>query len=646
MPKNATTALTALGLITAAGLCAPAQVRAQGQQTALPAQPQSGEPQNEQEGRRSSVVQRSFLPAFFPALPLGNPDGPGVDDPATFPDEFRTINGRFNNPIVPWLGSVGVPFVRVAAPAYLDGAGRLPARGDGPSARAVSQAINAQDAAAMPSSFGASNMFWLWGQFLDHDITETPIHVPLEQFDIVVPTGDPWFDPTSTGTQLISLDRSAFQTVGGVREQFNAITAFVDASMVYGSDEPRAQELRTLDGTGELKTSAGDLLPFNINQFPNAPSRFDRSMYLAGDVRANEQVSLIAIHTLFVREHNHWAQQIRAANPGFTGDQVYEHARAIVGGIVQAITYNEFVPLLVGADALPAYSGYDPGIDPGIANTFAAAGFRMGHSMLPTFLSRLDSQGVEAPEGHLSLAQAFFTPTQIGDHGIDSVLRGVTMTLGQELDAHIIGDVRNFLFGMPGDGGFDLASLNIQRGRDHGLPDYNSVREAYGLPRVPDFAGVTPDVAMQDKLASVYADCDSIDPWVGMLCEPPVSGAMVGETLRAVLVDQFVRLRDGDRFWYEAYLPADMLDLVNQQTLATVIKRNTGIGEEIGDNAFIAPDRCAADLDEDGVLTIFDFLAFQTLFDAGDLRADFDGDGVLSIFDFLVFQNAFDAGCD
>ena len=54
---------------------------------------------------------------------------------------------------------------------------------------------------------------------------------------------------------------------------------------------------------------------------------------------------------------------------------------------------------------------------------------------------------------------------------------------------------------------------------------------------------------------------------------------------------------------------------------------------------------CAADRDGDGDLTIFDFLAFQNLFDAGDTRADLDGDGNLTIFDFLVFQNRFDEGC-
>jgi hypothetical protein len=62
--------------------------------------------------------------------------------------------------------------------------------------------------------------------------------------------------------------------------------------------------------------------------------------------------------------------------------------------------------------------------------------------------------------------------------------------------------------------------------------------------------------------------------------------------------------------------------------------------------AFACDAGCRADIDGDGSLTLFDFLAFQNLFDAGDLAADFDGDGQLTLFDFLTFQNEFDAGCE
>ena len=632
------------GLVLAAGLCAPVWAQQGGEQEGNKgAAPQTP---SEPTGRRSSLVQRSYISRIMPALPLGQPNGPGVDDPAIFPDEFRRIDGRFNNLTAPWWGAAGIPFIRKTPAAYDDGTGLIPARSNAPSARAVSQAIVDQDEQDMPSDAGISNMFWLWGQFLDHDIDETPVAVPTEPFDVEAPLGDPWFDPMSLGGMRIALDRSGYEVVAGTREQVNFITAYIDASNVYGSDAAREAELRLLDGSGKLNTSDGDMLPFNINGFPNAPNRFNPRLYLAGDVRCNEQVSLIAMHTLWVREHNHWADEVLAANPGFSGDEVYEYAKAIVTGIIQSITYNEFLPILLGPDALEPYTGYDSTIDAGIANEFAAAGFRMGHTMLPLFLSRLDSQGNEAPEGHLSLAQAFFEPEEIGDNGIDSVLRGVSMTPAQQFDTMLVGEVRNFLFGMPGYGGFDLASLNIQRGRDHGLPDYNTVRDSYGMGRVADFDEINPDPEVWQRFASVYDDCEGIDPWVGILGEPAYNGGLAGETLSKILIDQFTRLRDGDRFWYESYLPADMVDLVEQQTFETVLKRNTFIGDEVGESPFLAPVGCPVDLDGDGALTIFDFLAFQTLFGQGDLRADFDGDGALTIFDFLTFQNAFDAGCD
>lgn len=609
------------------------------------AQQASLENQEPTEERRSSLVQRGFPTVLAPWLPfLRGIDGPGVDDPASFPDEYRTIDGRFNNLSRPLLGSAGVPFVRVVEPAYGDASGTLPARLDGTSPRAISQALAAQNE-SMLSVHGDTNMMWLWGQLLDHDIDETPIAMPKEPFDISIPQGDPWFDPMSSGTVTMALDRSGYRLVNGRREQVNNITAYIDASMVYGSDALRAAELRTLDGTGRLKTSDGDLMPFNINGFPTGPDPTDPTMFLSGDVRTNENVALIAIHTVFVREHNYWADQIRDANPSMSGDDVYEHARAIIGGIVQAITYREYLPLLLGEDALEPYTGYDPDVDAGISNLFATAAFRMGHSQLDGVLARLNADGSEAPEGNLTLAESFFKPGEIVAHGIDSVLRGVTMTQAQQLDLMMVDDVRNFLFGPPGAGGFDLASLNIQRGRDHGLPDYNAVRAAFGLPVAVAFTDVNPDPSVADALASVYDTCDDIDPWIGMLAEPHVPGAMVGETLRVVLADQFRRLRDGDRFWYEAYLPSDLVDLVNAQNLSTVLRRTTGLDTEIGDNPFLVPPACPADLDGDGELTVADFVVFQDLFASGDARADFDGDGVLTFFDFLAYLNAFHAGC-
>ena len=208
-----------------------------------------------------------------------------------------------------------------------------------------------------------------------------------------MPAGDPWFDPDATGTAVIPFNRSYFELAGGARQQVDAITAWIDASNVYGSDAGRALALRRQDGSGKLKTSYGELLPFNEDGLPNAPSP-DPSYFLAGDFRANEHAALSGVHTLFVREHNRWAELIagmdggpgppqppghgsgdrRPRSPGaggggggphLSGDEIYELARAIVGAEMQAITYREFLPVLLGPGALPPYPGYDATRDPG-----------------------------------------------------------------------------------------------------------------------------------------------------------------------------------------------------------------------------------------------------------------------------------------
>lgn len=576
----------------------------------------------------------------------GDQPPPRPGDRAVFPRDVRTIDGSMNNVANPLWGAAHLEFVRVMASDYADGVG-VPAGGDRPSARLISNLVAAQDGADIPNTLGLSDYMWQWGQFLDHDLTETPVADPAEPFDILVPLGDQWFDPFATGTQVIPLNRSAWNLQAGARQQINLLTAYIDASNVYGSEDHRARELRTLDGTGRLKTSAGNLLPFNVNGFDNAPTAHDPSFFLAGDIRANEQVGLTAMHTLFVREHNRQADRIAREHPELGGEEVYQHARAIVAGQMQRITYEEFLPKLLGPDALPPYRGYREDVDAGISNLFATAAYRVGHTMLSTEMLRIDSSGRPIDAGHLDLEAAFFAPDEIIDHGIDSVLRGLAAQEAQDIDSFVVDDLRNFLFGPPGSGGFDLVSLNIQRGRDHGLPGYNAVRVAFGRNAATTFEDVNPDPAIAGRLASAYGSPDDIDAWVGLLAEPHRRGAFVGETLARVLTEQFVRLRDGDRFWYKTYLPRDMADRIDHTTLADIVRRNTAIGDELPDDVFLARAICAADLAAPfGTLDVFDFLEFQTRFDAGDASADFDGSGELNIFDFIAFTNAFEAGCD
>ena len=147
-----------------------------------------------------------------------------------------------------------------------------------------------------------------------------------------------------------------------------------------------------------------------------------------------------------------------------------------------------------------------------------------------------------------------------------------------------------FWFGPPGAGGLDLAALNIQRGRDHGIADYNSLRAAYGLPKVTSFAQITSDATVQSELKATYGSVNNIDAWVGGLAEDHVKGGSMGALFTRIIADQFARLRDGDRFWYQNSFTGKALDAIGHTTLAAVIARNTGITTLQGDVFFyVAP---------------------------------------------------------
>ena len=506
---------------------------------------------------------------------------------ALFSVAVESIDGSGNNLLRPALGSAGTDLLRSAPAAYGDGIS-TPAGSGRPSARAVSNAISSQSADATNNRH-LSDMIYLFGQFLDHDIDLTGTGT-AESFNVAVPKGDVSFDPAGTGTKVISLKRSEFDPATGTskanpRQQINDITSFIDGSQIYGSNATRAAALRTFAG-GHLKTSAGNLLALNTVGLPNANDAHavaDTRLFLAGDVRANENIELTAMQTLFVREHNRLADTIATQHPTWTDEQIYQQSRSTVIAELQAITFNEFLPALLGQNAVQPYRGYNPKVNPSIANEFSTAAYRFGHSMLDGEIGRLNNDGTDIPQGSASLRNAFFNPTLLdtslpnhqGD--IDPLLKGAVSGNAQEIDVKVVDDVRNFLFGQPGQGGFDLVALNIQRGRDNGLADYNTVRAAYGLPKVTSFAQITSDPTLQASLKATYTTVDNIDLWVGGLAEDHATGSSVGQLFGRIIANQFQRLRDGDRFWFENALKGPALGAMEHTTLADVIQRNTSL---------------------------------------------------------------------
>lgn len=512
------------------------------------------------------------------------------------PFAAQSLDGTANNVSNVEWGSTNEKFLRLAKAEYGDGMSSTAGQ-NRPSARLISNSLSDQGDADIISNRDLSAFVYVWGQFLDHDLTLTGSG-STESMLIPIPKGDTYFDPQGTGTATMKSFRSAFDAATGSsatnpREQVNQLSAWIDASMVYGTNQQTSDALRSFVG-GKMKIAADGMLPLNnaVN-FPNGTvpqgntgqHAKDDELFAAGDARANENIALTSLHTVFVREHNRWAERISRANPKLSDQEIYLRARSMVIAEIQAITYNEWLPAILGSANLGRYTGYNPKINPGLSNEFSTAAFRFGHSLLGDDIEFFNEQGKEIAEP-LALRDAFFNPKALQGKSIDSIFKYLSSDPSSEFDLTVVNGVRNFLFGPPGSGGFDLASLNIQRGRDHGLADYNDTRASLGMTRVRSFAEITKNRDVQLKLQQLYGSVDNVDLWIGLLAEDHLPDSSVGPTSARIIRDQFERLRSGDRFWYERSFQGPLLNELRSTKLSDVLKRNTSM-QNLQSNVFV-----------------------------------------------------------
>ncbi len=301
------------------------------------------------------------------------------------------------------------------------------------------------------------------------------------------------------------------------------------------------------------------------------------------------------MHTLWVREHNRIAMALRRDNDLMSSDDIFYLARDIVISEIQKITYKDFLPILLGdsySSLIPPYSGYNEDVVPNIPNAFATAAYRFGHSQIQPFFDRLDSNYESIPAGPLSLVDSFFDASQFLDNGgTDPILRGLLTKPARKVDEFLNSVLTSRLFSdsssVPG---LDLASLNVQRGRDHGLPPYITWKQW-----AEKECGVESDFLNQ--LTSIhfqqtYGSLDNVDLFVAGLAEERLSGGLVGAVFACIFGNTFTALRDGDRFYYENSDPETALfseaqrQEIEKASLSRVICDNTDINE-IQQNAFV-----------------------------------------------------------
>mgnify|MGYP006274932531 CR=1 FL=1 len=540
-------------------------------------------------GRAAGAAAPSVLPGQVPATAVAPPTAsrPGGVTPgsgaggATNPSRpgaplgQRSVDGSGNNPNRATLNATGSTFGRIGPARFSDGAWAMV--NNLPNARTISNLVVAGQG-VKANQEGLSGMMYAWGQFIDHDLTLT---LSDESTSIAIPV--PAGDPQLSGS--IPMTRAIIDPLTGVAGKpaaaVNHVSGWLDGSMVYGSDASTAAALRSSDGS--LLTSPGGNLPLLNGSFQ------------AGDIRAQENPDLTALQVLFVREHNRLVNKLRLAHPAWSGDQLYQQARTMVTAEIARITYNEFLPHLLGANTPAPYQGYRSTVDASLSVEFSGAAFRFGHSIVSANLEKIDEQGntIGTP---VSLRDAFFqTPEAFSaDGGADALLRHLGADLSNAMDVHLVDDLRNFLFG-PGMG-LDLAALNIQRGRDLGLASLNDTRRALGLKPYSSFNAITSDKTTAAALQAAYGSVERVELWIGGLAEDHVGGGMVGQTFATIIGRQFQALRDGDRYWYQNLgLDRDSLKEIESTSLSQLILRNTNT-QHLQDDVFMFMERRAGQL--------------------------------------------------
>ena len=519
-------------------------------------------------------------------------------------NSYYSVNGDNNHPTIVSLNSKGTDLIRLlpSEGVYEDD---WAARMNLLSAREISNIACEDGNQTIPDEHGLSDYNWIWGQFISHDLDFTltqngRVNGTPETLNIPIPDKDRWMDPFSVGSLQIPMTRSMYnQSTGSEmvpREFQNSITGWLDGSQVYGSSEFDSQWLRE-GSLGKMKvtdTVIGEFLPMAA-EGEEAPKvsfvGFSASeRFVAGDSRANEHSALTAMHVIFIREHNRIASEVYQENPDYTDEEIYQIARKINTAQMQYITYFEYLPSL-GIN-LPFYSGFNSSIDPRISNEFSALAFRMGHSQINDISLRLGFDYDIKAYKPILLSDGFWDPSSmIQNGGLEPILRGAAVSNQAANDIFSVSSLRNSMFGEPGFGGLDMCAIDIQRGRDHGLPNYNQLRQQLGFDEATNWSDITDDSETIEKMSLAYSDVNQADPIMGMYAEKHVEGSSLGVTMHALIEEQFIRSRDGDMFYFENDIELDShMPSIKESTLTSIILRNTDINKMQCNSMFYETD--------------------------------------------------------
>uniref|UniRef100_A0A915D5A7 Chorion peroxidase n=1 Tax=Ditylenchus dipsaci TaxID=166011 RepID=A0A915D5A7_9BILA len=548
---------------------------------------------------------------------------------------YRQIDGHCNNVENPQWGANYSPFQRLLPPDYADGISEP---------RRSSFLINGNTRAPLPNPRLLSNLLFREPSSMMKDVVAITSHFSFFIYSDMVHIGGVQLfvgpkqlplpccseagkshpdcmsislapdDVRFRGfvncmeySRTVAAPRSA-KCALGPREQANQATSFLDGSTIYGSTMERMKKLRSFHN-GRLVTShespnsrelppTMDLLEQVFSPHFACANSVPSSCFIGGSEHINFLPSIAALHSLFIRQHNRIAKELQNYNKQWTDEQLFQETRRIVVAQLQHITYNEYLPILLGRETWKKYAlnphtasagtstsdTYDLNVDPSVLNSFAIVG-QFFYTMFDSRLAQYGGDGLRIMDRPLS--EYMNEPSSLFfNDKIDGILRYLIRQHVQEPGLHMTSEFKDKLFKNNGNLGLDLGALILQTGRDHGIPGYTAWREKCGGSPVHSFDDLE-DLVVDPKrilpiLSRHFKNVEDVDLLILGLAERPLKGSLVGATLGCILSLQYQKTKLGDRYWYENRLgPWSFSEVqlaeIRKTSLAQIICANTDL---------------------------------------------------------------------
>ncbi|KAA0724256.1 Dual oxidase 1 [Triplophysa tibetana] len=498
----------------------------------------------------------------------------GADSAITW--EVQRSDGWYNNLAYHDRGAANSALVRLLPAQYADGVYQPQQEPHLPNPRRISNTamsgqsglLSLKNRTVLSVAFG----YHIWSEISE---SRRP-GCPPEFMHIEVPKDDPVFGTNSSKPVLLPFQRAAWdgntgKSPNNPRTQLNHVTAWMDGSSIYGSSSSWCDALRTFS-RGLLASGSSPDMPTRSNSSyfmwsapdpTTGPNTEMLNVYKFGNAWANENIFSVIEGIIWFRYHNHLASKLHEEHPSWSDEELFQAARKRVISTFQNIAFYEWLPAYLGIQ-VPSYLGYQKYVDPSISAEFEAAAVRFGLTLAPPgvykrnrmchYQSPVNVDGSKSTG--LRLCNAFWSrnnPNVQSGQDVDELVMGMTSQIAEREDNIVVEDLKDYMYGPLRFSRSDAVALTIQRGRDFGLPGYNQIRESFNIRPVNSWEEINPklnNTRLLKELADLYEnDTSRLELFVGGLLEAQDGP---GPVFSAIILDQFERIRNADRFWFES----------------------------------------------------------------------------------------------